>query len=428
MVDHASRAAERDARDREANRRTLSMLRWLLYLVFVVIGWVILKRLAPILTPVVAAAAIAYLLDPLVEGLVARGVKRALAVSLLLVSFLVFVTATVLVLVPLLAGDAARFISDLPGWLDVVVVWGADALGYELSGNSWRDVLTEDELIGFLKSQAAPLFALAASVMGGAFSLLGAIAELLIIPVFAFYFLLDWQNLVTRVRRMIPQRHRAQTIDIVSEIDGVVAGWIRGQLTVTSILALLYAVAFKIIGLHLAVTMGLLVGLLTIIPFVGTIVGAGITVGLCLIDYDGPTQLIAVGGVFVFLHLLEAAVLTPKIVGHRVGLGEVGALFAVLAGGNLLGFTGVLLAVPIAASIAVLIRRLVRYYEGSEFFTNGAEEAWVDAATAAIPVDEDEAGGDEPAEEGDVAAGEDTGAADEEAAEAESEDSEQREP
>jgi hypothetical protein len=140
-----------------------------------------------------------------------------------------------------------------------------------------------------------------------------------------------------------------------------------------AILAVLYATAFRIIGIQLGVTIGVIVGLLTIIPFLGTFVGAGLTVLVVVLDWHGPQELIAVGIVFVVLHLIEAAVLTPKIVGKKVGLGELGALFAVLAGGKLLGFTGVLLAVPLAASVAVLVRRGVRYYEQTEFFAAGAE-------------------------------------------------------
>jgi predicted PurR-regulated permease PerM len=360
------------------------MIRWLLYLAFIVIGWAILTRLAPVLTPILAAAAIAYLLDPLVERMVARGIRRATAASLLLVSFLTAITVAIVVLVPLIAHDLARFIEELPSIIDSAAAWGADQLGYELTVDSWRDLVSEDQLKAFLHKSAMPILSMAAAVMGGAFSLLAHLAELLLIPVFAFYFLLDWNNIVLRVKRMIPQRHRGQVVDVVTEIDGVVAGWIRGQLTVTAILAVLYAIAFKIIGVQLAITMGLLVGLLTIIPFLGTIVGAGITAALLFADWHGWGPVAATGGVFIVLHLLEAAVLTPKIVGHRVGLGEVGALFAVLAGGKLLGFTGVLLAVPLAASIAVLVRRLVRYYEQSEFFTDGAEEAWVAGAADVV--------------------------------------------
>ena len=131
---------------------------------------------------------------------------------------------------------------------------------------------------------------------------------------------------------------------------------------------MLYALCFFPLQVPLAVPIGLLVGLLTIIPFLGTFVGAGITFMFILLDWQSWGQVAGVGAVFVGLHLLEAAVLTPKIVGKKVGLGESGALFAVLAGGQLLGFAGVLLAVPLAASIAVLIRRVMRFYEDSEFF------------------------------------------------------------
>jgi predicted PurR-regulated permease PerM len=351
-----------------------------LYLAFVVIGWVILKRLAPVLTPILAAAAIAYLLDPLVERLEGSGMSRISAVAILLVSFLTLITVGFMVLIPLIADDVARFIADVPSMFDRAVAWGSDSLGYELDG-SWRDLVSEEKMSQVLNDAALPLFGMATAVIGGVFSFLGHLAEMLLVPVFAFYFLTDWNGIIARIRAMIPPRHRAQVVDIVGEIDKVVAGWIRGQFTVTAILAILYAIAFKIIGLHLAITMGLLVGALTFIPFLGTIVGAAITSILVIADWQGPGQLAAVGGVFVVLHLLEAAVLTPKIVGHRVGLSEVAALFAVLAGGKLLGLTGVLLAVPIAASVAVLIRRLVRYYEGSEFFKDGADAVWaVEAA------------------------------------------------
>jgi predicted PurR-regulated permease PerM len=145
---------------------------------------------------------------------------------------------------------------------------------------------------------------------------------------------------------------------------------VRGQAIVTSLLAVLYAIAFSLIGIHLAIPIGLLVGLLTIIPFVGTFVGAAITISIVVLDWNGPETLILVGITFVILHILEAAVLTPKITGHKVGLSESGALFAVVAGGKLLGLVGMLLAVPIAATIAVLIRHAYRRYEKSEFFGN----------------------------------------------------------
>jgi predicted PurR-regulated permease PerM len=371
-------------------RRVITMVRWLLYMVFTVIGFLILRKLAPVLTPVFAAAGIAYLLDPLVDRLVARGVKRVWAVSLLLVLFLGTITTLIIVFAPLMVAEAAAFVRDLPDMVENTIDWAARTFELELDPEMrehWPEYLRSDEFTAMLKDAAGPMSGVVLAVVGGFFSFLGFLAELLLIPVFAFYFLLDWNHMVERVRTMIPPRYRVNVVSVVGEIDSVVSSWIRGQFTVVAVLAVLYAVCFLLLGVPLGVTVGLIVGLLTIIPFVGTFVGAALTVLLLLLDWGGPKdmlfgvvpevssvhQLAAVGLVFVVLHLLEAAVLTPKIVGKKVGLGEVGALFAVVAGGQLLGFTGVLLAVPIAASIAVLIRRLVRFYEKSEFY--GASDA-----------------------------------------------------
>jgi predicted PurR-regulated permease PerM len=198
--------------------------------------------------------------------------------------------------------------------------------------------------------------------------ILGALAEMLLVPVFAFYFLADWPNLLRRIDHMVPPRRRATVRELARRIDGVISNWVRGQAIVTSILAVLYAIGFSIVGMPLSVPIGLLVGALTVIPFVGTAVGAGIA-ALVTLGSGGSMQTLAmVGGVIVVLHLLEAAVLTPKIVGHRVGLSESAALLAVVAGGKLLGFVGVVLAVPIAATVAVLVRYAVRYYETTSFF------------------------------------------------------------
>jgi predicted PurR-regulated permease PerM len=188
------------------------------------------------------------------------------------------------------------------------------------------------------------------------------------VPVFAFYFLVDWPNMLRRIEHMIPPRKRRIVRDITREIDRVISGWVRGQGIVTAILAVLYAIGFTIVGMPLSVPIGLLVGALTVIPFVGTFVGAGIAALVTVADGGSLHMLGMVAAVIVVLHVLEAGVLTPKIVGHRVGLSETGALFAVVAGGKLLGFVGVVLAVPIAATVAVLVRFAVRYYEHTEFF------------------------------------------------------------
>src|SRR5262249_42834814 len=162
------------------------------------------------------------------------------------------------------------------------------------------------------------------AAVGGVFSVLGVLAEFLLVPVFAFYFLSDWPHLLRRLDHMVPPRRRGEVRELFREVDRVVAGWVRGQAIVTSILAVLYAIGFTIVGMKLSLAIGLLVGALTVIPFVGTFVGATIALTVTLATGGGVQMTLSVAGVILVLHLLEAAVLTPKIVGHRVGLSESG--------------------------------------------------------------------------------------------------------
>lgn len=346
----------------------VSLVRWMLILVFVVIGWRVLSELATILAPILAALGIAYLLDPVLEKLVARGMSRALGATLLLFGFLGTVVGVLIILIPQAIEQIRVFAADVPAMVERLSVWIKARFDFDLQSH-----LNAEELQGLLGDAAGPLEHIAKVALGGAFAVLAVLAEFLLVPVFAYYFLLDWPHIAERVIKMVPPRRRTRVKDILGEIDAVVSGWVRGQAIVTTILAMLYAVAFWIIGVPLAIPIGLLVGALTIIPFVGTFVGAGITMLVLLLDWPGGGTVGAVAGTFLVLHLLEAAVLTPKIVGHKVGLSESAALFAVVAGGKLLGFVGILLAVPIAATVAVLLRHAVRYYETTEFFGDEAD-------------------------------------------------------
>jgi predicted PurR-regulated permease PerM len=355
------------------------MVRWLLYLSFVVIGYLVLRRLGPILFPVVAAAGVAYLLDGAVDSLCARGINRVAVVSALLVLFLLSLGGIILLAIPLISQELVHFAVQLPEMMTRVSLWARNEFGVELPA-TWSAYLENGQLDAVVKSAAGPAAAMTAAAVGGLFAILGFLAELLLVPVFAFYFLVDWDHMVSRAHSLVPPRHRDLVSGIVKEIDVAVSSWVRGQLIVTTLLGVLYALVFRVMGVPMGFTIGAIVGLLTVIPFLGTMVGAVLTIGVVMLDYSGPGMLIGVGVTFLVLHLLEAAVLTPKLVGKKVGLGEVGALFAVLAGGKLLGFTGVLLAIPLAASLAVLLRRAHGYYEDSEFFgddedTSSSEES-----------------------------------------------------
>jgi predicted PurR-regulated permease PerM len=351
-------------------RSILTMVRWLLYLVFVVIGYFLVRVLAPVLAPVLAAAGVAYLLNGAVDFLERHRVRRSLAVGLLLLLFAGGAVGVVVFVGPLLVDEVVRFVRALPDLLTSISTWLA-SYGIHLPSD-WHEI--SQKLPQWLEEAAEPLSQMAFQAVGSVFAFVGHVFELLIVPVFAFYFLVDWHHMLEQGRELVPHRHRHETFTLLHEIDRVISIWIRGQFTVILVLTILYAVSFRLIGVPFGLTIGVVVGMLTLIPFVGTLVGAGLTALVLLFSWQGWPTFAAVAGVFGVLHLLEAAVLTPKIVGKKVGLGEVGALFAVIAGGNLLGFVGVLLAVPIAASVAVLVRRLLRFYAESDFFREGGAD------------------------------------------------------
>lgn len=369
------------------------MLRWLLIAVFVVLGWLVLRFLASVLGPILAALGIAYLLDPVLDRLVRRGVPRALGAAVLLATVVTVIIAVIAFAAPRVYDQLLEFVVDMPRMVENLSVWLKDHFGVELPSD-WKVYVTKQHLQSALGGASGPLRELATAAVGGVFHLLGVLAEVLLIPVFSFYFLVDWPNLLHRFDHMIPPRRRRDVREIAREIDGVVAGWVRGQAIVTTILAVLYAIGFTLVGMPLSLPIGLLVGALTVIPFVGTFVGAAIAALVTIADGGSMQTLGMVGGVILCLHLLEAGVLTPKIVGHRVGLSESGALFAVVAGGKLLGFVGVVLAVPIAATCAVLVRYAVRYYEHTAFFGRESDADVVITPAMAIVMPGVRLGGD----------------------------------
>jgi predicted PurR-regulated permease PerM len=339
----------------------MNMVKWLLYLVFIIISWWTVTYLASVLSLVLVALGIAYLLSPPLDWMVSKGIPRALGALLLVLAFVGSVVALIIIFAPKVADQIVSFVMAVPDMATKAQAW-ATKHGIDVP-EDWPQKL-EDAV----KGASGQIEGVALAAAGGVFSVLGFLTEALLIPIFSFYFLMDWHHIQDRVKKIIPPRSRARVVAVMNEVDDVVSGWVRGQATVTAILAVLYAVGFTVIGLKLAIPIGISVGVLTIIPFIGTFIGAAITLLIVLLDWQGVGPLIGVSVSFVMLHLLEAAVLTPKITGQKVGLSESAALFAVVAGGKLLGFVGVLLAVPLAATVAVLLRHAVRAYEHSQFF------------------------------------------------------------
>jgi predicted PurR-regulated permease PerM len=217
----------------------------------------------------------------------------------------------------------------------------------------------------------APLGGMAGRVALGAASFLNALVPLLLVPIFTFYFLPKFPSIVRGAEELIPRRYQPWVRETAREVNRALSAWIRGQITVMGALAVLYATGLSIVGIKMAVLIGAVTGLLAFIPYVGVVVGFSLAVLVCLLEYHGPGPLVGVTVVFGAMQAVEGLFLTPYLVGEKVGLGPVGVLLALMIGGKLFGFVGVLLAVPTAAALVVLIKRGLASYKSSRFYQEG---------------------------------------------------------
>ncbi|MBL4637624.1 MAG: AI-2E family transporter, partial [Kofleriaceae bacterium] len=266
--------------------RIMTMVRYLLYCVFVVIFYLVMRKLGPILFPVVAAAGVAYLLDGAVDALCRRGANRVAVGSGLLVVFLLAIGGVIFIAAPLISEELAHLIREMPAMMARFSLWANEEFGIELP-STWGAYTSSDQFDSVMQEAAGPVAALTAAAIGGILSVLHILAELLLVPVFAFYFLVDWDHMVEKAHGLIPPRHRELVVGVVIEIDTAVSSWVRGQLIVTTSLGLCYAVVFRIIDVPMGFTIGAIVGLLTIIPFLGTFVGAALTLAVVGLNDTG---------------------------------------------------------------------------------------------------------------------------------------------
>lgn len=328
---------------------------------------VILYWFMPVLTPFLVAAAFAYLSAPLVERLCRWHWPRALAVALVLLLLVLAVVALLLLVIPLLQKEAALVTARAPlAW-----AWLSTELLPRLS--AWGITLPElDELQAMLSAQLpqakSAILTVLAYIGSSGLGLLGVLAKTLLLPVILFYLLMDWPLLKTRLAQLLPPRFQEQVLPLGRECDAVLAAFVRGQISVMLVLAVYYSLALWAAGLDVALLVGLMTGLLCFIPYLGF--GLGLLLGCIavLLQTGDISALLGVLVAFAGGQLLEGLVLQPLLLGNRIGLHPVAVLFAVLAGGELFGFTGVLLALPVAAVVVVLLRHGRSRYLASTFY------------------------------------------------------------
>ncbi|MFZ1864914.1 MAG: AI-2E family transporter [Polyangiales bacterium] len=354
------------------------MPRWILWLGLSFAAVWLLYALRGVLAPVFFAFLIAYVLDPVVDRIEGsrllrnRRIARGVAISVLL--FVVFlVTALVLfVIAPMVYEQVVRFVKQLPGLV-------------QRSRSHWEPLLTQlgleiptsvgqafEELHLDLQSVVAkgyaPASAAARWLLGGTASAVGALVAGLVVPVFAFYLLYDFDRMTAKAADLIPPRYREDAFAFFREVDRVLGQFLRGQFTVMTVLGALYATGYALIGVPLALPIGIVAGLLSFIPYVGSSTALALALLMTALQGQGWIQALWVVGVHALIQGLEGFVITPKIMGDTVGISAIAVLFALLVGAELLGFTGVLLAVPAAAVFKILLERIIARYRGSSFY------------------------------------------------------------
>lgn len=339
------------------------------------------------LTPVFFAFLIAYMLDPVVDRFEARGHSRAVGIAVMLTAVLGGFSLFLALTVPGAIRDLAAFFRDLPSkaeaLLALVEPWLSQA-GIPVP-RSVDEALAQMHVdAGELAKQAAvPVGTVIKSLLGGTLSLLGALAGLVLVPVFAAYLLYDFDRIVTGARELVPPRYRTLVVELARDVDQILGEFIRGQLIVMLILAVLYSLAYTILGVRLGALIGITAGLLSFIPYVGGGVALVFGVIMSLVYWTGVGQLVGVLVAYGIIQALEGLVITPRVVGDKVGLSAVWVLFALLVGGELFGFMGVLLALPAAAVVKIFVVRGLSWYRASSLFLG--HEGELTAAEVAPP-------------------------------------------
>ena len=337
------------------------------FIAFLAFLWLVNDAVAPFLL----GAAFAYLLDPVADKLESWGMGRTWATVLIsLVALIVLMLAFVL-LVPLIFRQAQTLIETSPQLVASLIDFLIERFPTLLEeDSSIRQALSSFE--DTLRSKGV---AVANSVLSTSLAAVSSVLTIFVSLVVAFYLLLDWDRMTSVVDSWMPREHVGVIREISKEIDAVLAGFVRGQMTVGAILGIFYAVALAIVGLQFGVVIGLLAGALTFIPYVGSTVGGGLSIGLAIYQFwDDPIWIAVVAAIFIIGQMVEGNYLTPKLVGSSVGLHPVWLMFALYAFGSLIGFTGLLIAVPAAACIGVLGRFGIKNYRDSRLYLGPEEE------------------------------------------------------
>jgi predicted PurR-regulated permease PerM len=334
--------------------------------IFVLLLWL----LSEILLPFVAGLAIAYLLTPLTDRLERMGLHRLAAALIIITLVVLVIILAILLIAPILGGQLSSFIDNIPGYVTKLRSLVTDP------SNPWIQKIVgsgigSDKTISDLLTQGAGyLTTLLKSLWSGGRALISLFSLIVVTPVVAFYLIYDWHRMIRTVDSWVPLHQRETVRALARETDAAIAGFVRGQSAVCLILGSFYAIALTFSGLNFGLLIGLISGLITFIPYVGSMTGLILALGVAVAQFwPQYSSILIVLGIFLVGQFLEGNVLSPKLVGGSVGLHPVWLIFALLAFGYLFGFVGLLVAVPLAATIGVLCRFALKRYLESSLFT-----------------------------------------------------------
>lgn len=330
----------------------------------------LLYLLAPVLTPFLIGAGLAYLGDPLADWLEARRLSRTLAVAVVFCIMLLIALTAVAVLLPMLQHQLAVYTAKLPAYLDWLqhraLPWvqarlgvGETALDME---NVRQAVIAHWRQLGGFSAQFV------AAITHSWITMLSWLVNLVLIPLVTFYLLRDWDKLMRRIGELLPRRVAPAVVDLAKDCDRVLGHFLRGQLSVMAALAAVYTLGLWWAGIEVALLIGLFAGMVSFVPYLGFILGILVAGIAALVQYQDASHVLQVILVFGVGQLLESFVFTPYLLGNRIGLHPLGVIFAIMVGGQLFGFVGVLLALPAAAVIGVLLRHAHERYMKSRLY------------------------------------------------------------
>ena len=330
---------------------------------------ILVYLLGPVLTPFFGAALLAYIADPLVERL-QRLLPRGWATALVFMVLSLVALLALLFAIPALQRQLTSLLEQLPRFMDWVEKTLLPWLHAKLALPP--DMLSLASLRDSMQEHWAQAGSYAAQGLGqlvsSGFGLLGILVNLVLVPVVTFYLLRDWPQLLARIDALLPRRWQPVVREFATDADRVLGGFLHGQLLVMLAQGVFYAVGLSIVGLDQALLIGFVAGMITFVPYLGSVIGITLALVAGLVQFQDLPHMVAIGGVFAVGQLLESLVLTPLLVGDRLGLHPVAVIFAVMAGGQLFGFFGVLLALPVSAVLVVVLRRALARYQDSAWY------------------------------------------------------------